>query len=129
MVWSQTGTGSDLKSIGTIVISADEQKLLEQSWNALQKSVYAALAVQTRLKSYLDSVDLVVTDQGIKFNTSALQAMLEQKKQSDAANAIIDLAELYRYANQTLVSIGFDQSVIETLYRYTTWHELNYVEP
>jgi Ca2+-binding RTX toxin-like protein len=82
--------------------------LLEQAYDALKESVYKSLALQTRLRPYLDSVELVIDDNGIHFDTTQLGAMLDAKRGADERNALIDLVELNHYATPTMMAVGFD---------------------
>ncbi|AVS98836.1 hypothetical protein C8236_08340, partial [Paracidovorax avenae] len=72
------------------------------------ESVYAALVTQTRLRPYLDSVELVVDEKGVRFDTSALSSMLDAKKGASERDAIIDLVELNRYQGKVLDAVGVD---------------------
>jgi Ca2+-binding RTX toxin-like protein len=106
---------SQLMTRWGVTIPAPVVTLLESAYAALRDSVYGALAMQTRLKPYLDAVSLVVDDQGIGFDTSGLDSLLETRKAADAKNAIVDLLELHKYAPDTLAGVGFnDQLKIST---------------
>ncbi|WP_289623158.1 calcium-binding protein, partial [Paracidovorax avenae] len=72
------------------------------------ESVYAALVTQTRLRPYLDSVELVVDDKGVRFDTSALSSMLEAKKGASERDGLIDLVELIEYQGPVVGAVGFD---------------------
>ena len=95
--------------IGYDFILPDQaSSLLNQSYAALKESVYSALATQTRLKPYLDSVELVIDADGIRFDTSALSARLDAGKAADFKSAVGDLVDLNRYAPTVLEASGFD---------------------
>ncbi|WP_281173396.1 calcium-binding protein [Xenophilus azovorans] len=87
---------------------AAQVALLQQSYDALRQSVYGALVLQTRLKPYLDSIELTIDENGIGFDTSALAAKLENDKAVNAKEALTDLVELNRFAQGTLQAVGFD---------------------
>ncbi len=93
-----------------VIASQPQRDLLDQAYDALKDSIYDALVVQTRLKPYLDSIELVIDDSGISFNTAPVGALLDTRKAADERNAIIDLVELNRYTSPTLVATGFDGS-------------------
>ncbi|MEZ4132928.1 hypothetical protein, partial [Salmonella enterica] len=76
-----------------IVMPPQVVDLLAQSYQVLRESVYAELVTQTRLKPYLDSVELVVDEKEIGFDTSALLSMLEAKKGVSERDGLIDLVE------------------------------------
>jgi len=81
---------------------------LNAAYGALSESVYGALVVQTRLRPYLDAVDLVIDDNGLHFDTAALTAKLDAFKSLDERNAMLDLVDLNRYTSSTLQAVGFD---------------------
>ena len=86
---------------------AAQLTLLQQSYDALRESVYSALVLQTRLKPYLDSIELTIDENGIGFDTTALAAKLDAYKATNQREALIDLVELNRYALPTLQAVGF----------------------
>ncbi len=81
---------------------------LNAAYTALRESVYGALAVQTRLRPYVDAIQLVVDDQGLRFDNTALASKIRATMQADAGNAIADLVDLVRFDSEILGSIGFD---------------------
>ena len=89
-------------------ISAEQQALLGQAYAALHNSVYGALALQTRLKPYVDSTRVEITADGVRFDDTALRALLEGKRATDARQARADLVDLSRYAGAFLAPVGFD---------------------
>ena len=82
--------------------------LLSQAYSSLKESVYAALAVQTRLKTYLDGIGLVIDASGLRFDTTNMVALLDSRKTANERNTIIDLVELNRFASPTLMAVGFN---------------------
>ena len=92
----------------TITPPAAQLALLQQSYEALKQSVYGALVLQTRLKPYLDAIELTIDERGIGFDTTALAAKLEAYRTTHEREALIDLVELNRYALPTLQAVGFD---------------------
>jgi len=70
--------------------------------------VYASLVVQTRLQPYLDSIELVIDESGVRFDTTGLAASLDAASAADENKAIVDLAELLRFLGSTLDAVGFD---------------------
>ncbi|WP_280513504.1 calcium-binding protein, partial [Paracidovorax oryzae] len=103
-----SGAEADLTYRVSARLSTTQLELLAQSYEQLRESVYAALVTQTRLRPYLDSVELVVDEKGIRFDTSALSSMLEAKKGASERDAIIDLVELNRYQGKLLDAVGVD---------------------
>ncbi|RUR71954.1 hypothetical protein EJP67_33425, partial [Variovorax guangxiensis] len=86
---------------------AAQLALLQQSYETLKESIYGALILQTRLKPYLDSIDLVIDENGVRFDVTALVAKLDALKASNERTALIDLIELNRYAQGALQEVGF----------------------
>ncbi|WP_310742437.1 calcium-binding protein, partial [Ideonella azotifigens] len=92
----------------TVTLSADQINFINQAYEALQSSVYGALAMQTRLADYLDSIQLVIDDQGVQFDTTGLTTLLTENKAVNPHDAILDLVDLNRYSHDTLVAVGYD---------------------
>ena len=69
-----------------------------QSYEALKGSVYQSLALQTRLKGYLDQISLNVTENGVALDFSGLEAAMDARHTADAGNALVDRVELVKYA-------------------------------
>jgi Ca2+-binding RTX toxin-like protein len=82
--------------------------LINKSWDELQDSVYSALVVQTRLRPYLDSIELVIDANGVSFSTVKLATLLNTVKAGNEGKALVDLVELNRYTHSTLQGVGFD---------------------
>jgi Ca2+-binding RTX toxin-like protein len=105
------GSGAAAIATATLVtatLSGPQIDLINASYNALRESVYGALVVQTRLRPYIDSIQLVIDSAGISFDTSAVAASLEAKRTANPSLALDDLAELARFASPTLDAAGFD---------------------
>lgn len=84
--------------------------LLNEAYSTLRESVYGALTVQTRLKPYLDAVNVIVGDQGLRFDLTELSALIASKQSTDISKAIIEVLELSQYAGATLLEIGFESA-------------------
>lgn len=93
-----------------ISTAADRQALLQQSYEALSQSVYGALALQTRLRPYLDAITFVTNpdEAGGHLDASGLNAALDAKKAQDPDNALLDLVDLTRFGAGILQSVSFD---------------------
>ncbi len=92
----------------TINLAAAQIALLQQSFDALTESVYASLALQTRLKPYLDQVQLSITETGIRFDFTQLNAALDARLATDQINGLTDLIEFGKYAQPMLIGTEFD---------------------
>jgi trimeric autotransporter adhesin len=91
----------------TVNLFQQRLDLLQQSWEALEQSVYSSLVLQTRLKPYLDSVSLSISSDGIALDFSGINAALDAKFASDPVNAVLDGIELSLFASD-LASAGWD---------------------
>jgi trimeric autotransporter adhesin len=96
-------------SVGnTVQLTPEQISLVDQAYFALQESVYETLAVQTRLRPYLDTIDLVIDENGIRFDLTDLNALLDSKHAADPRNALIDLTELTKFTHASLHAVEFD---------------------
>ena len=101
-------TNGQLMSFMFGPLDAQSEDHMAQAYAALRDSVYGALVVQTRLQPYLDSIGLTIDESGVRFDTRALSAKLTAYKAADERNAILDLVDLTRYAEPTLLAVGYD---------------------
>ncbi|VTU27028.1 Cyclolysin [Variovorax sp. PBL-H6] len=92
---------------------AAQLALLQQSYDALKESIYSALVLQTRLEPYLDAIELTIDENGLRFDTTALAGLLDQRRTVSERDAFSDLVELNRFAQPTLQAVGF--AGLETL--------------
>ncbi len=92
------------------IVTFSEQQIgfINQAYGALRDSVYGALVMQTRLRPYLDAIELVIDEQGIRFDTASLAALLESRHAGNERDAILDLVDLNLHAGPTLRAVGFD---------------------
>ncbi|MBC7700525.1 calcium-binding protein, partial [Aquabacterium sp.] len=97
-------TGIDGNPVTTYNIFANQAPVLLSAYDSFRESVYAALAVQTRLKPYLDSIVLRLDDSVLHYDPSAAVAMVHGKSTRDALNDLIDLR---KYAGDSLAGIGW----------------------
>ncbi|MFC5771594.1 calcium-binding protein, partial [Thauera sinica] len=82
--------------------------LLQQSYDALKQSVYEGLLSQTRLKPYLDAVQLTIDDSGLKFDFAAMETLLDQAYATDPRSAMFDVLELRKHQGDALLAMGWD---------------------
>ena len=87
--------------------SAAQLDLLQQAYDSLSESVYANLVMQTRLKPYLDQIELVIDNDGIRLDAAALNQKLAEKKAADPENHLADLLDLDKYANSFLAGTNW----------------------
>ena len=87
--------------------STAQLDLLQQAYDSLKESVYASLVMQTRLKPYLDQIELVIDNDGIRLDAAALNQKLAEKKATDPENYLADLLDLDRYAGHFLAGTNW----------------------
>jgi Ca2+-binding RTX toxin-like protein len=119
-----TGTSGGAVVIGppTLLVqfSQTQLDLLQQAYENLRETVYTNLVVQTRLKSYLDQLDPVIDEAGLRLNVTAMNQVLANKRATDPENALADMLELDRYMGDILATTNWDgltnfDQMIETL--------------
>ncbi|MDD2780867.1 calcium-binding protein [Sulfuricurvum sp.] len=86
-------------------LSAAQVSFLDQSYAALKQSVYDGLVLQTRLSGYMDAINLTITEYGIGIDISGVIALLDERKNTNIINIIIDCAELNKYMSSNLAAI------------------------
>ena len=117
---SMVGDLPGMMGLLRIQFSQGQLDLLQQAYDSLKESVYASLVMQTRLKPYLDQIQLVIDESGLRLDVAALNQTLADKRAADPENALADLLDLDRYAGNFLSGTNwqgladFDQ-MIETL--------------
>ncbi|MFU6378777.1 hypothetical protein ACM792_26610, partial [Metapseudomonas otitidis] len=86
---------------GSVVINEDrlglnagQAGLLNQAYEALKKSIYDGLLLQTRLKPYVDQIGLNITDTGIALDYSEMTKLFEQTAVTSATKAFNDALDL-----------------------------------
>ncbi|MCK6435005.1 MAG: hypothetical protein L6Q68_18525, partial [Aquabacterium sp.] len=101
-------TGDDGLPITTYTFSELRTGMMLDSYRALSASVHGALVLQTRLSGYLDAIEIVIDETGLHLQASALHSRLDERRADNATEALLDLAELVRYARGTLLVAGVD---------------------
>ena len=80
-----------------ISLSRINQSLpLEQAFAHLKESVYDALVLQTRLKDYIECVQVKIDPRGITLDFTAMDAYLDQQYQFDPVQTFIDCMDLQK---------------------------------
>jgi hypothetical protein len=77
-----------------LTVNAGQSALLDSAYQALRQSVYNGLLLQTRLKSYVDSIELTISEIGIHLDYSGLVQSLVDTGVADPVKAIIDSSDL-----------------------------------
>ncbi|WP_165667568.1 calcium-binding protein [Metapseudomonas otitidis] len=86
---------------GSVVINEDrlglnagQAGLLDQAYEALKKSIYDGLLLQTRLKPYVDKIGLRITETGVGFDYSEMTELFEQVSATYPLQAFSDAVDL-----------------------------------
>ncbi|TFZ01468.1 putative Ig domain-containing protein [Ramlibacter rhizophilus] len=98
-----------------VTITGPQVAMLEQAWTALSDSVYAALVLQTRLKPYLDAINIVIDEDGVRLDGSAMATMLAERHTTDALAAGGDLVDLVALFRPQLIATGQYQPLMDML--------------
>ena len=64
-----TALDANGQPVATYTLFGNQPSLMLAAYEALRDSVYAALVVQTRLKPYLNSIELVIDETGMRLDT------------------------------------------------------------
>jgi VCBS repeat-containing protein len=87
---------------------AERLNFLNQAWDALRQSVYDGLLLQTRLKPYLDSISLTVSETGLALDFTGTAATFQDRYATASGEATRDLLDLQRIAGTDLNGMGWD---------------------
>ncbi|MDD3597207.1 calcium-binding protein, partial [Sulfuricurvum sp.] len=92
-------------------LSATQISFLEQSYEALKQSVYDGLVLQTRLSRYMDAMELTISENGLQLDMSGVTELLDNRKENDLKNTLVDWSELIDYAGNNLTLIDANSVV------------------
>jgi len=116
------GMAVTIEALPTLLVSYSQPQLdlLQQAYDSLKESVYASLVLQTRLKPYLDQIELVIDENGLRLDAAQLNQTFADKRTADPENALADLLDLDRYAGSMLAGTNWDgmanfDTLLETL--------------
>ncbi|MDR2678055.1 MAG: hypothetical protein LBB51_01275 [Zoogloeaceae bacterium] len=65
-------------------------------------SVYDGLLLQTKLKPYLDAIELTLDDTGLGFDLSGMENLMTERWSTDHREALHDLLDLQRTGGDML---------------------------
>ncbi|MDG9785151.1 hypothetical protein N7408_28495, partial [Pseudomonas otitidis] len=101
---------------GSVVINEDrlglnagQAGLLNQAYEALKKSIYDGLLLQTRLKPYVDKIGLKITETGVEFDYSGMTELFEQTAVTSplkAFNDALDLSLAWKGTTSSHLTVG-----------------------
>jgi VCBS repeat-containing protein len=97
--------GSDLF---VLTLSSAQISFIEQAYAALCQSVYDGLLLQTRLKPYMDAVNLTITEAGIGLDFTGTTTLFQTRYDQVPGEAVRDLMDLQRIAGANLNGSGWD---------------------
>ncbi|WP_018141152.1 calcium-binding protein [Thioalkalivibrio sp. ALJ7] len=81
---------------------------LRAAFDILQTTMYAQMMRQTHLAPYLEGMDLVFDEDGIRIDFAGTTEALNQQFDADPARGVADLLELQRATGEQLSPMGFD---------------------
>ena len=111
-VGNMTYAASEEASSGTVVrsfainLEPESADLLRRSYDAFKESAYAALVLQTRLKDYIQDIEVGLDETRHGIGVSKLLTRLEQTYTTSNVQALEDAADLLRYAGPLLGASG-----------------------
>ncbi len=81
---------------------------LRAGFDILQTTMYAQMMRQTHLAPYLEGMDLVFDEEGIRIDFAGTTEALNQQFDAGPARGVADLLELQRATGEQLSPMGFD---------------------
>jgi Ca2+-binding RTX toxin-like protein len=106
----------------TVTLWHSPRDMLQVSYDALKASVYQSLALQTRLKPYLDAIGLNITDAGVQLDFTQVKADFTAKIDADPGNGVADLMDFNRGTGEMLAGSGWNGT--QTLIDYLGAHAM-----
>ncbi len=95
---SSSGSGYILPEIPMIVmLDASQIANLEKSYETLKESMYNGFALQSRLKSYINAIELTLDENGFGLDMSSVIDKLNMLALNNLKNALIDWDELMHF--------------------------------
>ncbi|MBK8917624.1 MAG: hypothetical protein IPM73_06100 [Betaproteobacteria bacterium] len=83
------GSGAAALAIGgwptlRVQFAQTQLDLLQQAYDGLRESVYASLVLQTRLRPYLDRIELLIDETGLRLDAAGIDRgwMAKQRRRS-----------------------------------------------
>ncbi|WP_200177294.1 calcium-binding protein [Ectothiorhodospira shaposhnikovii] len=82
-------------------------RLLEQAFSELTQSMYKELMAQTHFKPYLDSIEMVFSEDGITLDFTATDALFAEYRAENKLIALDELIEFNQLMGKNLVPLGW----------------------
>ena len=112
--------GTDNRQTLVVNYAQPQLDLLNSAYSSLRQAVYESLILQTRLKGYLDQIDLSITEDNISLDFSVLTQSFQDKLAADPKNGLTDLIEFNKYTRDILSGTQWDGiSMMEDAIRTT----------
>ncbi len=86
----------------------DQTGFLNWAWETLENSIYESLALKTRFRPWMETIQPIVVDGILTADTSPLMALIDARVASDPLHGVEDLVEFARFAQPSLVQYGVD---------------------
>jgi VCBS repeat-containing protein len=96
-----------LGDLFVLTLSSAQISFIEQAYAALRQSVYDGLLLQTRLKPYMDAVNLTITEAGIGLDFTGTTTLFQTRYDQAPGEALRDLLDLQRIAGTNLNGSGW----------------------
>ncbi|QZX85033.1 calcium-binding protein [Metapseudomonas otitidis] len=116
---------------GSVVINEDrlglnagQAGLLDQAYEALRNSIYEGLLLQTRLKPYVDSIDLKITSEETNLNYSRMYDLFAERATHNLSTTITDALDFSRAWKEKTPADFLKISFIPTLIEQLSQEEL-----
>jgi Ca2+-binding RTX toxin-like protein len=84
----------------------EQLALLDSAYDILRQSVYDALVQQTRLRPYMDAIELIIDESGLSLDFGAMHTLLADKHAVDPLGAWTDLVEIHHFSGPMLATSG-----------------------
>ena len=120
-----TNQGSVVIDENQLGFNAGQTGLLNQAYESLKQSIYDGLLLQTRLKSYTDSIDLNFTATGLELDYDQMYALFAATANDSPFNAINDALDLSRIWTDKKTTDSLKMSFIPALAEQLSAEELN----
>ena len=123
-VVNEGGIGERVRNVAIIQPSNVSAQGLLEAYEQLKQSAYSSLALQTRLKSYLDDISMTMGASGLEIDFSNLKNRLDVLRSSSAQSAFEDLIDLHRILGPRLTLAGWN-----TEQQLETWFSQGQSDP
>ncbi|MBQ9619380.1 MAG: hypothetical protein IJR44_02700, partial [Neisseriaceae bacterium] len=93
--------GTETKTVyfWTMDMAKSAIKIINDTYEKIETSLYQGLLLQTRLKPYIDEIDLLIDHNSLSIDYHGMEDLFQQVYESNPEKAFIDLAELLVYGN------------------------------